>query len=628
MMIRRVMPNLCGVRGLLGEAFQVNSLCLSRLLTSNPAGSTVLASSTDEPVFRSPFCTASSRGAIAPATASERGSPRRSSVAPAQQSGNSPAAIPWQPLPKAIDHGRVDMSFTGNAANRAIKDLEHRAAAVRGRNPPPGAVDVGSWSLPRVSALLDHLGRQGRPDNILSLVNTLRKLSLLHPGSFHSLLCGLARSGRAADAVALMPRLRGAGWVPTSRDFRVMIDLCSQRGDLQGAQAVFAALSVRPLPSGPPNARLFAALLSAHVRGGQVAELPRLLRAMRRANVAPNVHLFNAVLREARDASEVLTIRQLMADNSVDPDLDTFRAVVSRGGGGDGASTRALAVNAPTGTLAGRPGTGAAPEATSMGAAPTSGHASACTSDEAFTVIREMRGRGIVPDGSIYRAAAEACVRERAPEKALALLQFVEGGLVTTESGGGGRIRAGSGDGGGSSSSSSTIVKMPGGGGSLARPRAGSASSGGKDGAGGGGGGRVGAGNGGSIRSGAVELQRLGLQLYAPVLDACVRAGYMEGCWQVLHSMRRVGVEPSLAMLDDVARVGRQMASSLRKRIMPPYPRRPIDSTREPSPAGTDAVEASSAEVSRDDDGVKDGGAVTQSRGGGAQSDTRNDRGE
>ncbi|OAY66629.1 Pentatricopeptide repeat-containing protein [Ananas comosus] len=221
--------------------------------------------------------------------------PRASSPASPPRPRSSPSSAP-SPAPPPLAALRLLRS-----APRPLRSPRAYTAAL--------AALVAHRRLPLARALLAEMRAEGVPPtpatrNVLigalcsrgaldAALRALRRAPAPDACSYGTLIAGLCRHGRVAEARALFREMRGSGVAPTVVTYTTLLHWLGRSGSLDDALDLFDEMRQRGVA---PNVITYSSLIDALCKGGRSAKVMELLDQMVKERCLPNAITYSSVV--------------------------------------------------------------------------------------------------------------------------------------------------------------------------------------------------------------------------------------------------------------------------------------------------------------------------------------------
>lgn len=245
-----------------------------------------------------------------------------------------------------------------------------------------------------------------------------------------ALRCGAPRLASAffydatsplAEAVVVKPRGEPSEVQPDTYLYNTLIKAHGVAGERAEAKAVLQRMRAEGVP---PDTYTLNTLMSVCAKAGDRQGMLRYFRAIEEAGLAPTIDSWNVVLdfcSRARQPSQARDVLSRMRASGIEPNAFSYTSMIqahvrSGGlGGGVDAAARVLGEALSAGVRLDAPAFNAL----------LGGYATQLRWTEATALLRSMPSHGVMPDHISYSLALRACVRARAPEEAVAVLNMM-----------------------------------------------------------------------------------------------------------------------------------------------------------------------------------------------------------
>ncbi|CAA6658683.1 unnamed protein product [Spirodela intermedia] len=158
--------------------------------------------------------------------------------------------------------------------------------------------------------LIHGLCRANQVEKGRQILRDIRSTRSRPPGviTYTSVISGLCKMGKMADACEVFDEMLAAGITPTEVTFNVLIDGFGKAGDTASAAAVHAKMAAAGCS---PDVVTFTSLIDGHCRAGQLEEALRLWRDM---SVLPNAYTFSVLVNALCRVNRLSEARELLAE--------------------------------------------------------------------------------------------------------------------------------------------------------------------------------------------------------------------------------------------------------------------------------------------------------------------------
>ncbi|KAJ8635136.1 hypothetical protein MRB53_009403 [Persea americana] len=177
--------------------------------------------------------------------------------------------------------------------------------------------------------MIKMLGKMRQFGVVWALIDEMQREypELITADIFVILMRRFASTRMVKKAIAVLDRMPEYGCEPDEHVFGCLLDALSKNGSVKEAALLFEDMRVRF----PPNLKYFTSLLYAHEKKDQLEECLELVGQMSDAGCAPDLSIYNTVIRLAcklGEVKEAVSAWNDMEASGLSPGLDTFTVMI------------------------------------------------------------------------------------------------------------------------------------------------------------------------------------------------------------------------------------------------------------------------------------------------------------